>query len=242
VTASPRVQIDAVTHDVYAGSVAEAICEAAAEQRADLIVMSTHGHGGSSRSIYGSVADQVIAQSPIPIVLVPTMSDRPWPAQSSFRMLVSLDGSRFAEDVLGPAGELALALHADLFLIGAVDPSSPQNAGASPFAESAVNAELHDLRDYLGGAADRLRKSGLTVRTDAEVGRAATVIGGAAQRRYVDLIALATHGRSGVARQALGSVASATLRRVATPVFLVRPDALRQPVRSSSASAQRSAS
>ena len=54
-----RVQIEATVHDVYGDHTAEAICESAAERRADLIVMSTHGHGGPVHAIYGSVADQV---------------------------------------------------------------------------------------------------------------------------------------------------------------------------------------
>jgi nucleotide-binding universal stress UspA family protein len=220
-------RVEAVICDVYTDRVAEAICESAAEQQADLIVMSTHGHGSSGRSIYGSVADQVVSQSPIPIVLVPTMTPRPWPAQAPLRILVPLDGSRFAEEVLGPVVDLAAATRADLLLIGAVDPGSSLYSGGVPPMESTSEAELHDMRAYLAGVADRLRESGLRVRTDAEVGPAAAVIDGAAQRRHIDLVAMATHGRSGVARLTLGSVASATLQRSGVPLFLVRPAALR---------------
>jgi nucleotide-binding universal stress UspA family protein len=230
-----RVQVEVVLHDVYGDRAAEAICESAAEQQADLIVMSTHGYGGPGHSIYGSVAEQVVCQSPIPIVLVPTMDSRPWPAQAPCRILVPLDGSRFAEEALGSVEALAAAMRADLILIGAIDPASSTFAGSVSVAGSGFETELHDMREYLNDVADRLRPSGLTIRTDAEVGQAAAVIDGAAQRRHIDLIAMATHGRSGVAKLALGSVASATLQRSTIPLLLVRPAALRQRVTSATA-------
>jgi nucleotide-binding universal stress UspA family protein len=232
-----RVQIEAVVHDVYGDGAAEAIRDAAAEQQADLIVMSTHGSGSHGDSTYGSVADQVLCESSIPVVLVPTMRHGPWPVQAPARILVSLDGSRFAEEVLGPVAEIAATTQADLILLGAIDPASTPAAGSMSADASGFEMELHDMRAYLDGVANALRASGLTVQTDAAVGPTASVIDGAAQRRHVDLIAMATHGRSGIARLTLGSVAAATLQRSSIPLFLVRPAALRRLTTSTNASA-----
>jgi nucleotide-binding universal stress UspA family protein len=227
-TATQGVEIDAVTHDIYADRVAEGICETIVEQGADLVVMSTHGHGGLGRWLFGSVADQVIRQSPVPIVLVPVTCDHDWPAGARLRILIPLDGSRFAEEVLQPAGKLAAASKAELLLVGAAGPMEYGYADGVPFTRSGFDAVLRETGEYLEGVAAQLRAEGHTVTVDAETGRAGTVIENIARRRHVDLIAMATHGRSGMARLALGSVATEMLHRSTVPLLLWRPAALRQ--------------
>src|SRR5688572_8786696 len=225
-TATAGIEIEAVTHDVYMDKVAEGICETIVEQGADLVVMSTHGYGGLGRWLYGSVADQVIRQSSVPIVLVPITCDHVWEDAAALRILVPLDGSAFAEEVLDPAGKLASALKAELLLVGAAGPLEYGYADGVPFERSGFDAALRETHDYLEQVAARLRAEGRTVTVDAETGRAGTVIDGIARRRHVDLIAMATHGRSGMARAALGSVATELLHRSTVPLVLWRPVAL----------------
>lgn len=223
-----RVQIDAVAPDVPTDGVPEGICATATEQQADLIVMSTHGHGRSGHSLYGSVAERVLCQSPVPVVLVPASTRHAWLAQPTFRILVPLDGSRFAEEVLGPIEDLAAALKAELFLVGAVEALASPSMERDPLSASAYERELGEMRQYLDGVADRLRESGIVVRTEVEVGRAASVIDGIAQRRHIDLIAMATHGRRGLNRLLVGSVADKVLRGTIAPLLLYRSQASKE--------------
>jgi nucleotide-binding universal stress UspA family protein len=225
-TATTGIEIDAVTHDIYADKVAEGICETIVEQGADLVVMSTHGHGGLGRWLYGSVADQVIRQSPVPVVLVPVTCDHAWEGDAPRRILVPLDGSAFAEEVLDPAGKLASAMNAELLLVGASGPLEYEYGNGVPFAGVGFDGALQEARTYLEGVATRLRGAGHSVTVDAESGRPGPVIDGITRRRHVDLIAMATHGRGGVTRVALGSVATELLQRSTVPLFLWRPTAL----------------
>jgi nucleotide-binding universal stress UspA family protein len=221
------VEIDAVTHNVYLDKIAEGICETVVDRRADLVVMSTHGHSGFGRWLYGSVADQVLRQSSVPVMLVPATCDHAWSDTAALRILVPLDGSAFAEEALEPIGALATILKAELVLVGASGPFDYAYAEGVPYVRTGFDAALQETRTYLDSVAARLRAAGQTVAVDAETGRAGPVIEGIARRRHVDLIALATHGRSGVARLALGSVAAEILHRSTVPLLLWRPASLR---------------
>ena len=239
-TATAGIEIEAVPHDVYMDKVAEGICETIVAQGADLVVMSTHGHGGLRRWLYGSVADQVIRQSPVPLVLVPVTCDHVWEEAATLRILVPLDGSAFAEEVLDPVGKLASALKAELLLVGAAGPLEYGYADGVPFTRSGFDAALKETNEYLEGVAARLRAAGQRVTVDAQTGQAGPVIDGIARRRHVDLIAMATHGRSGMARAALGSVATEMLHRSTVPLLLWHPVALRQTSEPMAASASAS--
>lgn len=226
-TALAGVEIDAVTHDIFADKVAEGISQTIAEQRADLVVMSTHGHGGLGRMLYGSVADQVLCESPVPVILVPATCEEIWPEDTRLRILVSLDGSRFAEEVLEPVGTLAASIQAELVLVGATGPLEHSFAESPAGTQAGFDAAIRETREYLDGVATRLRADGLTVSVEAETGRAGPVIDGITRRRHVHLIGMATHGRSGIARVTLGSVASEVLQRTTVPLLLWRPAAVR---------------
>ena len=83
-----------------------AILEAAAEDGIELIVMSTHGRGGLGRWIYGSVADAILRDSPVPVLIVPPHGLTKWPADTPLKILVPLDGSALAMAAIKPATEL----------------------------------------------------------------------------------------------------------------------------------------
>ena len=103
-----------VWRGVIRGPAAEAILRVADDAHADLIVMSTHGRSGLGRWLYGSVADEVLRHTILPIVLISAACERRWKIEGPFRLLVPLDGSELAESALGLAGEVADALHAEL--------------------------------------------------------------------------------------------------------------------------------
>jgi nucleotide-binding universal stress UspA family protein len=96
--------------------------------------------------------------------------------------------------------------------------------GASALVvEQAAIADREDAEKYLAEVAERFKESGLKVRTELMIGDAADEILEYAKKHPVDLIAMATHGRSGISRWAYGSVASKVLREINTPLLLVTP-------------------
>lgn len=93
------VQVDAAVRrirPIQAEDVARTISTFADEQRAGLIVMSTHGRGGLGRWIYGSVADSVLRHATLPVIVTSPRCERSWPGDRPLRVLVTLDGSSTA--------------------------------------------------------------------------------------------------------------------------------------------------
>jgi nucleotide-binding universal stress UspA family protein len=212
-------------------SVAAALLESAREWVADVIVMATHGRSGLGRWLYGSVADDVLRHAAVPVLLVPVAGagEAVWAPDTAHRVLVPLDGSALAEEAVPPALELAAALGADLHLLRVIEP--PTAAYAEGYASTAFDTTgaLDEARAYLDGVAAPLRARGLTVEVgvEADVGLAQTAIAAAAHERHATAISMATHGRGGLARLVLGSVATGTLQRANVPLLLVRPMAMR---------------
>jgi nucleotide-binding universal stress UspA family protein len=238
-----RAQLEALARELRAdGLAAEArvlwaeavttILEVARQVDATLIAMSTHGRGGVGRWLFGSVADGVLRRAEQPVLLVPPRCEAHWARDRRLRILVPLDRSAFAEQALGPAEAMARALNGELQLFHVVVPPpsvyslSPGAYPHGPTMFFAPETELAAARRYLGEVAARLSRSGLPVEWSTQVGEAATTIADAARGLGCDLIAMATHGRGGLERLVLGSVATGALQHARVPVLLVRPTAL----------------
>lgn len=222
-------EVETVTRQVYYGDTAAVIVQAAREERAGLIVMSTHGRGSLGRWLYGSVADAVLRTAEVPIALVPADCGRPWPAKRPLRLLVPLDGSDLAAAALGPAAELADGMGAELLLLSVVQP--PTYAYAEGYAYLALDPEKERAAAAreLQAAAEKLRTGSRIVKTRVELGFPVEAILEVAREADIDLVVMATHGRGGLARLVLGSVATGTLQRSGLPVLLVRPSGLARP-------------
>lgn len=137
------------------------------------------------------------------------------------KILVPLDGSASAESALPVASALAQATKAPLCLARVHEP--PTMATVNAF-EWNRDVELREL-DYLTAVAGRLeRKADVRSRTSLLIGHAADVIRRAAHRDGKTLIVMASHGRTGLSRRSLGSVADAVVQDAGAPVLLVRPD------------------
>ena len=217
------------------GEPAAVLLEEGRRRGADLLVLATHGRSGLGRWRYGSVADAALRHADRPLLLVPATCDRAWPRDRAPRLLVTLDGSGFAEEALPPARTMAQHLGAEIVLLRAVGPpdSSPLSQAAgepSPGAADGVAA----AEAYLAGIAPTLRAAARGVATCAVAGPAAATIAAVARDREADLIVMATHGRGGLARAVLGSVATGALHRADRPLLLVRPAGLRRPVEEAS--------
>lgn len=216
---SPSPDVEVV---VTVGSHAEAILQMIHTQHADLVVMSTHGRSGLGRLVHGSVADEVMRQAPVPIVLIPAACESRWPTNRTPRILVPLDGSNVAEQALDHAAEMASALRAEIRLIQVVEPHPmADGAGASDVILDPT-PELEAAHQYLKDVATKLQQAGQTVSTHEAYGFAVlTIVEAAADE--ADLIVMATHGRSGITRLLMGSVATGVVQQATIPILIVRP-------------------
>jgi nucleotide-binding universal stress UspA family protein len=152
------------------------------------------------------------------------------------RVLVPLDGSELAEQVLEPVLALGTGTRAEYTLLRVVNRMTPVSydpaSGRVSGLRKSLLGQLQELdrresaraRNYLERLAERLRARSLAVQTRVVLHeQPAVAILDDAQQNAVDLIALATHGRGGLRRLLLGSVADKVLRGAATPVLVCRP-------------------
>jgi nucleotide-binding universal stress UspA family protein len=215
---------------VVYGPAAEAILRAADDEHADVIVMSTHGRGDLGRWLYGSVADDVLRHTTLPIVLISAACERSWSIEGPFRLLVPLDGSPLAEAALGPAGEVADALGAALVLLRVVEPADGFAALETTYLPAQSQGVLDEAQEYLDGIPTSLSMAGRATTRLIAAGDPAAKIAAVARDENVDLIVMSTHGAGGLARLTMGSVAASVLHRAATPMLLLRSiDAHRSP-------------
>ena len=226
------------TATLLEGAVHNAVQDKAQEVNADLVVLTTHGRGPLSRFWLGSVADQLIRHLPMPIILVRPEQSAPNFSQevNLRRILVTLDGTTFAEEVLPTATGLSRLTHAELSLLRVTMPLLPgdYHLGELPMSElsssrlTQLRAMHEDLQEqaarYLDSVAARLCEQGLSVQTQVRChAKPATAILEEAAQQHVDLIALQTHARRGLARLFLGSVADKVIRGATTAVLIHRP-------------------
>jgi nucleotide-binding universal stress UspA family protein len=213
------------------GVVADEIQNQATAVQADLIVMSTHGRGAFARFWLGSTADKIVRHSSVPTLLVrpgeqsaPELTDRPFIK----KIVIPLDGSELAERAIEPATKLGRTVGAEYSLALVLDAVEdieklarmkiPQPGGWFPEATEA-KAEA-----YLDKIAASLRSRALKVETKViRHGSAATAILDFAQTHGNPVIVLATHGRGGIKRLLLGSVADKMIRGATVPVLVYHP-------------------
>jgi nucleotide-binding universal stress UspA family protein len=215
------------------GSVTQALCAYAAEVGTDLIIMTTHGRGGISRAWVGSVADSLVRRAAVPILLIrPKEQELAWDRRGEERhILVPLDGSELSEGILDPAMTVGGMLGARYTLLRVVLPvpfvADPQVAGVA-FAEGGAEQSRRSALAYLEEVASRLRARGATVNVET-VFHTVPALGilDFAATHAVDMVAMATHGRGGWSRVALGSVADKVMRGTMMPVMLFRPPTAR---------------
>jgi nucleotide-binding universal stress UspA family protein len=208
--------------------VAPALARYAEEEGVGLVVMTTHGRGGLSRAWLGSVADALVREATIPVlVLRPrdgvTAEEEP---REFRRILIPLDGSELAEQILEPTIELGRLMDAEYTLLQVVVPPfvlMPPTSAVVVEPEPDDGVGPHGSEQYLAEVAARLREEGHRVKVVVETyPNAAQAILDYAKQNEIDLIAMSTHGRTGFSRIALGSVSDKVLRGAEVPVLLLR--------------------
>jgi len=153
------------------------------------------------------------------------------------KILICLDGSHLAEQILPYAIEQATRFNARLLLLQVITVPSTAAVAAvpeagvptftAPMIEEQIRAKESDAIAYLQGAAQQLRSKGLQVELAILQGVPGETIVRYAEKNEIDLIAIATHGHSGLGRLVFGSVADHVLRHSGLPVLVIKPKAIR---------------
>jgi nucleotide-binding universal stress UspA family protein len=197
---------------------ADGILDYAREQDVDLIVMGTHGRGGANRLMAGSVAEAVVRHAPCPVFTVTATCDQAGPVG---RVLAPVDLSEVSRDAARHARALADLYGARLDLLHVVD-----EALLRPVYAPLIGSFQQDREEVLAWAEAELARFAAGVGGEftlhARVGRPALSILDFAKTGDVDLIVIGSHGRRGVGRALLGSVAETVIRMAPCPVFTTR--------------------
>lgn len=220
VRARPGLTIHTLVVD---GDRAGAIVDTAVNENIDLIVMSTHSRSGLSRWVLGSVTERVLRHAPCPVLVVRE------PRQFS-RILVTLDGSRLAEKALKPATALAAAHNSQLLLLSVVDDSvldqttqTELERGQSGAGEHIRSSLFQQTQNYLREIVNKYQQRGVRTYPAMASGAVPTAILDYVEEQDVDLIAMTTHGRTGLRRWVYGSVTEKVLRGTRCAMLIVRP-------------------
>ena len=232
------------------GSAAPTILSVAYSYHVDLIVMTGQGKTGLKRWVLGSVTQKVVRHSPIPVFVLHAAGPipaGPHPDGRPLRALVPLDGSALAKAALVPAAQLVAELSAPargaLHLMRVVKPPTlveKQAQGDQEQIERLRENALHRAKTYLDSVTGHLREGPLaglnlavtwSVAVDDDVAQAILRMAengedaeGAGVSGRCDLVAMATHGRSGLQHWVLGSVTERVLSASNLPILIVRPE------------------
>jgi nucleotide-binding universal stress UspA family protein len=201
----------------------EEIVDLARHERASLIVMATHGRTGPERTLVGSVGGRLVADSGLPVLSIgPEVVEATAAVPQS--ILLPYDGTELARTIFPIVGEFAAPLSARVLLFRALDPveTIPIQGAVIPI-ENPFDPPSRHLIEDMDVAAEDLRRAGLSVEVTAGVGSPATAILDAVPSEGVDLIAMTTHSRQGLAHWLLGSVAETVVAQSPVPVLLFHP-------------------
>jgi nucleotide-binding universal stress UspA family protein len=219
-----------VTCVVEQGQADQIIIEKAAGDKETLIGMATRGRSGIHRWLMGSVAEKVLRGATNPLLLVRGDEEGKSDGAATLKsIVVPLDGSKLAETVLPRAVELAKKLSLEIVLTRAYQIPLSTYGGAEaayiPNPNALMNVVKEEAGAYLEAKVDELRQNGVEkVSSILLLGSGADEIIDLARTTPDNLIAMSTHGRSGVKRWALGSVTEKVVRHSGDPVLVVRAE------------------
>ena len=220
----PYDLIEVVEAEVVGRKAPDAILDYAHDEEIDLVVIGTHGRRGWRRGVLGSVAETVTRRAPCPVLTVRPL-DAPgegdWPPR---RVLLAADIDPYQAAVPSVsarwAAQLARVYHAPLHIVAVTH----QGRGAMSSTDGAAE-ERDQMRTALRTLADALRddaEADLEVTVTVRTGRTADAICATAEEVRTHLLVVGTHGRDGVDRALLGSVAEALVRTAPCPVLVAR--------------------
>jgi nucleotide-binding universal stress UspA family protein len=215
-------------HEAEVKDVAASIVQHAEELKPDLIIMCAHGRGGVRDIIFGSIAQQVLAQGITPVLLLqPKSTGQPPPFQLQ-RMLIPLDSESMHDDSLPIAEYLARSYKAELHLlcvIPTLGTLSGEQAAAGSLLPGTASAFLdikeENAKGHLQSHLAELIERGFKASAEVSRGDPAQGIVTTAARIHVDLIVLSTHRRAGMDAFWARSVAPNVARHTTIPILLL---------------------
>jgi nucleotide-binding universal stress UspA family protein len=214
-----------VKSSVAKGKPEDEVIERAAADKNTLIVMATHGRSGLQRWLLGSVADKVLHGATNHLLLIRASDQGKTDGEAPLKtVIVPLDGSPLAERALPVVVDLAKKMDLQVVLVRAY--ALPPTISAEDYGY--YSAELLDhleseARDYLQGKINEIKQKGIaTVTSVVNTGYGAEEIITLARNTPDNLIAMCTHGRSGIQRTVLGSVTDRVVRHSGDPVLIVQ--------------------
>ncbi len=181
-----------------------------------LVLMGTHGRSGSGRFIRGSVAERMLCKCPQPLLMINPSTQTPLPLRS---VLVPLDASDSSFEIISPLVDLISGTGAKVTLLF-VDFDDPTDT--EELRTNRREQRKADIAAWFDRPSSRIAAAGLNVNIRVEHGNPAEKILQVANDPDYDLLAMTTHGRSGVARWAFGSVAEKVLGACEKPILLKR--------------------
>ena len=209
---------------VLFGKPAEQILSYAEVNGVDLIVMSSHGRSGIMPWSLGSTVNKVVKRAGVPLIIVRT-KEPPEEARLFSRIVVPLDSSERSTVVLPYIKELAKILPCEVFLIQVVEPGKHiRTIGGLDyvqFKDRDINSTKATVKKYLEGVGADLALTKAKVSCEVRVGGAAREILKLADEKGCTLIAMSSHGHSGIEAWAMGSVTSKIVEVSKQSVWLV---------------------
>ena len=222
--------VPAVDSVMASGVPSVEIARHAEEQGCDLIAMATHGRSGLGKWVFGSTTDKVMHSTALPMLL---LRPQDAPAQEPDGQLirttiVPLDGSALAEAVLPVVEVVATGLGLKVVLVRVALISSMVYAGFEPYGYS-YDPKFDETMDraadeYLQDKTSELQQKHIQADSQRLRGNPATQIIDFAEKTGAAMVIMSTHGRTGVGRWILGSVADRVLRSSHNPILLLRPE------------------
>jgi nucleotide-binding universal stress UspA family protein len=212
----------------------EEILDYAEKENISLIVMVTHGRTGIRRWTLGSTANKVVRASKCPVLLIRASADLPRSVHLD-NILAAVDGSKPGEAVLPYIENLASKLKASIILLNVVEPPYHFTAYAGkdcysgtgiarvPYTGEEINLLKVMAEEYVKSVSDKLDAKGINASYEVMVGSAGEEIIKAEEEMHPGMVAMSTHGHSGLGRWEHGSVADKVLHAGNAPLLLVRP-------------------
>jgi len=220
---------EGLTLALLKGPIAPTLTKYARDIGADLVVMTSHGRGGLRRAWLGSVADELVRTLERPVIILRPDEKRTTPQPIDLAKIgVPLDGSPLAETVLEPVLALARLWGSEVSLVQVVRPivltTDPQLPFPTGYADQQTKIRQSTVQEYIEAVAKRLRADGVKASGTALLGGAVTdTLLEFFHSEKVGLVAISTHGRGGVRRLVLGSVADKLVRAAEMPMLVLRP-------------------
>jgi len=214
-----------VSTDVFAGKPADEIIKYAAQKKADLTIIAGHGASGGNPQLLGNIATKILSASNKPVLLVRAKETRSAKPDDLIRhILVPLDGSNMSEGSLKTVEPMAARLRAEIVLFQAVEPVR-YVPGFETMVPNVILPSDDEIKraaaKYLNGIETTLKQRGIKTSSMIIAYAPAEAIIDYADSDDIDIIAMTTHGFSGIKRWVFGSTTEKVLQASTKPILVI---------------------